>query len=306
MQTKVDCVDSSVDESEDLKRTVAWQREEIEELKMRVSTLERDLEEQKWGHNLIKDNDAKTMFYTGLPTFAVFLALFKYLEPKAERMQYWRGANTVEVPAYFETTTNKPGPSRRMPLIEEFFAVLVRLKLGLLLDDISQRFQMSSSHSSCMFITWISLLYLELKLLNPWPSRDQVARHTPQQFMKYPNTRVIIDCTEVFIERPTSLQSQAQTFSNYKHYNIFKVLISISPSGSITFASDLWGSRVPDRLMTAGCGIIDLLKPGDNVMADKGFDIQDLLGAKKIKLNIHVPPFLGKRQCFSPPEVEET
>ena len=107
-------------------------------------------------------------------------------------MKYWRGAGTVEAPSYFETTTNKPGRTRRMSLTEEFFAVLVRLKLGLLLDDISQRFQMSPSHFSHMFTIWISLLYLELKLLNPWPSQEQVARHTPQQLMKYRNTRVII------------------------------------------------------------------------------------------------------------------
>lgn len=93
---------------------------------------EEALKEHKWGHSLIEDNDAKTMFYTGLPTFAVFLALFKYLEPKAERIQYWRGAGTVEVPSYFEASTNKPCPIRKMPLIEEFFAVLARLKLGLL------------------------------------------------------------------------------------------------------------------------------------------------------------------------------
>ena len=135
------------------------------------------------------------MFYTGLPAFAVFLALFKYLEPK---QKYWRGAGTVEAPSYFETTTNKPDPTWRMPLIEEFVAILVRLKLGLLLDDISQRFQTSLSHFSCMFTT---LLYLEIKLLNPWPSQEQVARHTPQQLMKYRNTCVIIDCTEVLIER---------------------------------------------------------------------------------------------------------
>lgn len=53
IQTKVDCVDSSAEELECLKRTAAQQRKDIEELKVRVTTLERALEEQKWGHNLI-------------------------------------------------------------------------------------------------------------------------------------------------------------------------------------------------------------------------------------------------------------
>ena len=119
-----------------------------------------------------------------------------------------------------------------------------------------------------MFTTWISLLYHELKTLNPWPSQQQVARYAPEQFRKYPNTRVIIDCTEVLIERPTSLDSQVLAFSSYKHHTTFKVLVGISPSGTITFVSGLWGGHVSDRLITAECGIIDLLESGDNVMAD--------------------------------------
>ena len=119
-------MDSSAKELEYLKTTAAWQREEIEEVKVRVTTLEQALEEHKCGHSLIRDNDARTMFYIGLPTFAVFLALFKYLEPKTEMMQYWRGAGIVEVLSYVEASTDKPSPTRQMSLIEEFFAVLVR------------------------------------------------------------------------------------------------------------------------------------------------------------------------------------
>ena len=36
--------------------------------------------------------------------------------------------------------------------------------------------------------------------------------------------RIIIDCTEIFIERPKSLINQASTWSDYKHHNTVKFL----------------------------------------------------------------------------------
>ena len=49
---------------------------------------------------------------------------------------------------------------------------------------------------------------------------------------------VIIDCLEVFIEEPSNLLARAQTFSNYKHHNTIKILIGITPQGSISFVSE--------------------------------------------------------------------
>ena len=120
----------------------------------------------------------------------------------------------------------------------------------------------------------------------------------PRQLMKYHNTCVIIDCIGTYL-----LTNQHHCSIKHIHHNALKELIDISLSGSITFVSGVWdGGCVSDRVITAGCCIVELLKPVDNVMADKGFDIQGLLGAKKIKLNI--PPFPGNRQCF-PPHVKE-
>ncbi len=40
---------------------------------------------------------------------------------------------------------------------------------------------------------------------------------------------VIIDCFEVFVERPSNLLARAITWSFYKHHNTVKVLIGIIP-----------------------------------------------------------------------------
>ena len=237
--------------------------------------------------NLIQDSDSKTRFYTGLPTYGVFKALVNYFEPKVVRARQWQGQQTKD-----DECDVSVFRKRKLDVAGEFLAVLIRLRLGLLLEDVADRCKVSISTMSRIFTTWIRLLSTELQLLFPWPSRELVAQYTPPQFIKYPNTRVILDCTEIFIQRPSSLVSQAETFSIYKNHNTFKVLVGISPGGVITFVSELWGGRVSDRMITSKCGIIDLLESGDNVMADRGFNIQDLLEPKGVKLNI--PPFIGQ------------
>ena len=82
--------------------------------------------------------------------------------------------------------------------------------------------------------------------------------------------------------------AQQLTFSSYKNHNTFKALIGITPSGAISFVSTLHGGNISDRELTIRSGLLDILDPGDSVMADKGFTIADLLAAKGVSLNI--PP----------------
>ena len=53
-----DCSTDTSEELEHMKKLTEDQKAEIGELKVRVNTLERDLEQSKWGHNLIKNNNA--------------------------------------------------------------------------------------------------------------------------------------------------------------------------------------------------------------------------------------------------------
>ena len=63
---------------------------------------------------------------------------------------------------------------------------------------------------------------------------------------------LVIDCFEVFMERPKGLMARAQTWSNYKHHNTIKFLIGISPQGSITYVSK--GCRAVARNFGGGGG----------------------------------------------------
>ena len=114
----------------------------------------------------------------------------------------------------------------------------------------------------------------------------------PEVFKKeYPNTRIIIDATEFAIERPSSLVSQSCTFSAYKNKNTVKVLVGVTPSGAISFVSECYEGSISDKRLVEVSGLLEKLEPGDEVMADKGFQIQDLLAPLGVRLNL--PPFLN-------------
>ena len=105
----------------------------------------------------------------------------------------------------------------------------------------------------------------------------------------YPNTRVIIDATELAIERPSLLLSQSSTFSNYKK-------LGVTPSGAISFVSKCYEGSISDKRLVEISGLLEnsKLDAGDEIMADKGFLIQDILAPLGVHLN--VPPLL-KSDC---------
>ena len=115
---------------------------------------------------------------------------------------------------------------------QELFIVLVRLRCGLMGVDIAHRFCISEAHVSRIWATWLEFLYHRLRAIPIWASRDYIQQTMPQPFKEtYPNTHVIIDCTELLIEMPTSFRSQSATFSSYKNHNTAKGLLGISPAG---------------------------------------------------------------------------
>ena len=124
----------------------------------------------------------------------------------------------------------------------------------------------------------------------------------PQQFKdSYPTTRVIIDATEIYVEQPKLPEIQQMTFSSYKNDNTYKGLVGISPDGVITFVSSLYPGSISDKELTRRSGLMDLLEPGDSVMADRGFDIQEDLVLRGVRLNI--PPFLRGKEQFTEKEL---
>ena len=287
-QELVDKVKEHLEVSEE---TVLKLREENEKLKKNVEC---------FGLQRFQGSDKDIRFYTGLPSYFVVITIFNFLQPLLRYLHLHRPDSKAT------STTRMPAPYlRALQPIDEFFLVLVRLHLGLLEVDLSHRFNVSASTVSRIFNTWISFLNSQLRPLIKWPSRDSVQKHLPKQFKKlFPTARCIIDCTEIFTQTPSSLPLQSATYSLYKHHNTFKGLVAISPSGAVIFISNLFCGATSDKDISRRCGFLDLLEPGDTVLADKGFDITYDVMLHGARLNI--PPFLKKCKQLSKSSVSKT
>ena len=233
------------------------------------------------------------------------MVIFNSILTLAGRINYWNGKDSLKEKPYLENEVKqKPGPKRKMRLVDEYLMVFMRLRLGLLEQDLAQRFCVSVSTVSRVLITWYNVLATHLKNLIVWSTREVIQAKMPESFKKFLNTRVIIDCTEFFVEMPSSLVNQSITYSSYKSHNTFKLLVGISPTGVVTFLSKLWGGNASDKQIVKESGLLNLLEPGDSVMADKGFTIQDLLDPLDVSLNM--PPKRDSNRQLSRQEVEET
>ena len=143
---------------------------------------------------------------------------------------------------------------------------------------------------------WINIMYIRLRPLVKWPEREDLLITMPMEIRRnFKHCTIIIDRFEIFCECPTNLKARAQLWSNYKHHNTVKYLIGIAPQGVITFISKGWGGRVSDVHLTENCGLIEKLIPGDVILADRGFTIQESVGMYCAEVKI--PAFTrGKKQ----------
>ena len=114
--------------------------------------------------------------------------------------------------------------------------------------EISLFFKVSQPFVSNIITTWINFLYFQLKEINIWPEKEIVEQNMPEDFKrKFPATRVILDATEIPVQKPSDVVLQSATFSTYKHKNTLKTMIGISPNGLVTYTSNAYGGCTSDR-----------------------------------------------------------
>ncbi|XP_033222836.1 uncharacterized protein LOC117176690 [Belonocnema kinseyi] len=173
---------------------------------------------QRFEDSLRNDND-KCLLYTGLH-FKYITVIMSFIGDVANSLNYWGSSRK-------SNANEKHKAKRKLTPLQELILVLTRLRCGLLLEDMSYRFE-------------------------------------------------------------------------YKGHTTFKVLLGCTPNGAISFLSDVYEGAISDREIVIKSKLVDVLQPGDVVLADRGFTIEDLVESVGASLNI--PPFLRQRNRFTAQE----
>lgn len=223
-------------ENKNLKEALNNLKQELTSLQKKIGISEAKLkiEQLKPRPNLgfrlefICHDDTKVRFYTGFENKCRLQIFLSFII---------EGYNLSKQNNKSRRPTGRP---RALDTENEIFVVLCRLRLGLVAYDLAYRFQVSESTINNIWHFWLNFLSLYLVQVPIWPSRLTVNKFMPEAFRnEYPSTRVILDCTKLFIENPTEFRVQSDTYSSYKSHNTAKGLIGITPNGFVSLVSDL-------------------------------------------------------------------
>ena len=185
---------------------------EINRLLEENRNLKEKLADKGMHASAFEGNKEKVKYYTGLASFITLTVLLNYLLPYLPR-----------------------GNRRVLSPFQMLIVCFMRLRLNLPVQHIAYLFQLHRTTIANIFVETVSVMYTRLSPLVYWPDRESLRTSMPHQFLEAfgTNVAVIIDCFEVFIERPSNLKARSQTFSHYKHAHTIKYLIGITPQGVI-------------------------------------------------------------------------
>ena len=117
-------------------------------------------------------------FYTGLSSVKLFEAAYNLLCPYIPRLLYWRGTKRI-ISSKVQPRTFVQSSQKK--LTSEFLLTLIRLRLGLLNEDLGDCLGISTTIFSNIFKTWIRFLAQTLGKLVAWFSKKKTLWKTCQK-----------------------------------------------------------------------------------------------------------------------------
>ena len=269
----------------------------------RIAALEAMQEKDILFIQLQMKSDTSIKFYTGFPSFKILTATFNALKPTAEKMYSWSQLQRLQNKGTMVVENLRDNlRTCKLGLFDQFYLFLNKLRLGTFDQVLADNFNVSIATVSRIIISWTNFLYFVLGSMPIWPSRAQIQKHMPNCFREfYPRCRGIIDASEIKVQAPSSMVLNSELYSAYKSHTTYKGNVVISPSGEIIHVSALFAGSISDKELVRQSGLLPLLEPGDQLLADKGFIIQDLLSP--IGCEVVMPAFLSRKGQFSKKEL---
>ena len=246
-----------------------------EECMMELQTLKEKQQYSRQRYSASQLPDTVLRMETGLPDRAIFLDVVFYVGLFNDSIVYFSGWK-VDV----------------LSLEDQVLMTLMKLRKNYTHLHLAQLFHCSSATVSNVIITFIHVLHeiLFKDIMSVVPSREKNQLSLPASFQMFKNCRMVIDCTDIKIAAPHQMDEQKQTYSAYRGMHSFKLLLGVAPNGVITYCSDLFPGSVSDKAIVQESGILSHFKPGDLILADKGFLISDILPEG---VSVNIPPFLN-------------
>lgn len=191
--------------------------------------------------NMLSDEcgEKPVHFYTGFKTQEKFIKFYKLVKPQFSLKNPKALKNGIT----------------RLTYKKELFMVLMRLRLGLLEEDISYRYNISQASISRSSRTWCQFFTQDLIKINEPP-------------ITTPRISIILDSNQIFYEKPFKIKSEI--YKNNKK-PITKGFLAVTENGYIHFVSSLCPGRTTDVNMFLDSGILDTLQAGDVVIADSAY-----------------------------------
>ena len=186
-QNQNECAEQKISDQLDI---LARMRTELQRLTTENMQLKAKIAETKFTQESLQGKDEKVKYYTGLPGYSTLVQVFNLIEP-------------------YLTDSVKSSLTK----FEKLLMVLMKLRLNLSIQDLAYRFDISKPTVSRTFNHVIHVMYERMKSFIFWPDREQLQLTMPMEFRKSFGLKVaiIIDCFEIFIERPSNLLARAET-----------------------------------------------------------------------------------------------
>lgn len=166
----------------------------------------------------------------------------------------------------------------------------MHLSVGLPLQDLAERFGIDRTTTSRITATWTRFLYNLLGSQHLWISHEAVRAHLPPEFSAFPYTQVVLDCTEVFCQTPSSLCCRVKFFPRIDLMPHSRPWLAWHPMGPLHSFLACELSR-----------ITNLLTPNMAIMVNKGFLVDNLAPCK-----VYQPAFLWRYTQMSREDVRQT